>query len=213
VFREESLRELFDEISPISDFTGNRLELKFTDYHFDEPKYNVEECRERDATLAAPDRPQAASGRERAALVRGAQRYRRVLRLADRKCDARIVDALVKASSLDKDALVRILTEPKNALSKQFEEFFALDNVELVFTEDALEAAAEEALRHKTGARGLRSVLEDCLLDVMYEIPSRGDVKKCVIDADSIRGLRRPLLLSLSGQALDLWEADKGETA
>ena len=91
---------------------------------------------------------------------------------------------------------MRILTEPKNALARQFQEFFSLDSVELVFTEDALEAAAEEALRHKTGARGLRTVLEDCLLDVMYEIPSRGDVKKCVVDADAIRGLRRPLLLN-----------------
>jgi ATP-dependent Clp protease ATP-binding subunit ClpX len=123
------------------------------------------------------------------------------------------IPVVVSLQSLDKQALVRILTEPKNALTKQFEEFFALDNVELVFTEDALEAAAEEALRHKTGARGLRTVLEDCLLDVMYEIPSRGDVKKCVIDADSIRGLRRPLLLARSGQALDLWDVDKGETA
>jgi ATP-dependent Clp protease ATP-binding subunit ClpX len=123
------------------------------------------------------------------------------------------IPVVVSLQSLDKEALVRILTEPKNALTKQFEEFFALDNVELVFTEDALEAAAEEALRHKTGARGLRTVLEDCLLDVMYEIPSRGDVKKCVIDADSMRGLRRPLLLARSGQALDLWDEDKGETA
>jgi ATP-dependent Clp protease ATP-binding subunit ClpX len=123
------------------------------------------------------------------------------------------IPVVVSLQSLDKQALVRILTEPKNALTKQFEEFFALDNVELVFTEDALEAAAEEALRHKTGARGLRTVLEDCLLDVMYEIPSRGDVKKCVIDADSIRGLRRPMMLARSGQALDLWDEDKGETA
>ena len=60
--------------------------------------------------------------------------------------------------------------------------------MELVLTDDALDATAEEALRHKTGARGLRTVLEDCLLDVMYEIPSRGDVKKCVVDEDSIRG-------------------------
>jgi ATP-dependent Clp protease ATP-binding subunit ClpX len=115
------------------------------------------------------------------------------------------IPVVVALHSLDKAALVRILTEPRNALTKQFQEFFALDTVELVFTDDALEAAAEEALRHKTGARGLRTVLEDCLLDVMYEIPSRGDVKKCVVDADSIRGLRRPLLLTRSGQAIDLW--------
>ncbi len=115
------------------------------------------------------------------------------------------IPVVVSLHSLDKSALVQILTEPRNALTKQFQEFFALDTVELVFTDDALEAAAEEALRHKTGARGLRTVLEDCLLDVMYEIPSRGDVKKCVVDADSIRGLRRPLLLTRSGQAIDLW--------
>jgi len=123
------------------------------------------------------------------------------------------IPVMVALQSLDKDALVRILTEPKNALSRQFAEFFSLDSVELVLTADALEAAAEEALRHKTGARGLRTVLEDCLLDVMYEIPSRGDVKKCVVDGDAIHGLRRPLLLTRSGQALNLWGEDKGETA
>ncbi len=124
------------------------------------------------------------------------------------------IPVVVSLQSLDKDALIRILTEPKNALSRQFREFFALDNVELVLTDDAMEAAAEEALRHKTGARGLRTVLEDCLLDVMYEIPSRADVKKCVVDGDSIRGLRRPLLLARSGQVLDIWgDATKGETA
>ena len=124
------------------------------------------------------------------------------------------IPVVVSLQSLDKAALVRILTEPKNALAKQFEQFFAIDSVELVFTEDALEAVAEEALRHKTGARGLRTVLEDCLLDVMYEIPSRADVKKCVVDADSIRGVRRPLLLNRTGQAVDAWgDEPKGETA
>ncbi|MEO8457439.1 MAG: ATP-dependent Clp protease ATP-binding subunit ClpX [Chloroflexota bacterium] len=124
------------------------------------------------------------------------------------------IPVVVSLQSLDKAALVQILTEPKNALVRQFEEFFSIDNVELVFTEDALEAVAEEALRHKTGARGLRTVLEDCLLDVMYEIPSRGDVKKCVVDADAIRGLRRPLMLARSGQAVEVWgDEPKGETA
>ena len=123
------------------------------------------------------------------------------------------IPVMVALQSLDKGALVKILTEPKNALARQFAEFFSLDSVELVLTDDALEAAAEEALRHKTGARGLRTVLEECLLDVMYEIPSRGDVKKCVVDGDAIRGLRRPLMLTRSGQALNLWGEDKGETA
>jgi ATP-dependent Clp protease ATP-binding subunit ClpX len=121
---------------------------------------------------------------------------------------------VVSLQSLDEEALVRILTEPKNALVRQFQEFFALDGVELVFTDDALRAAAEESLRHKTGARGLRTVLEDCLLDVMYEIPSRGDVEKCVVDADSIRSLRRPLLLARSGQSVEFpGDEPKGETA
>jgi ATP-dependent Clp protease ATP-binding subunit ClpX len=121
---------------------------------------------------------------------------------------------IVSLHSLDEEALVRILVEPKNALVRQFQEFFALDGVELAFTDDALRAAAQESLRHKMGARGLRTVLEDCLLDVMYEIPSRGDVKKCVVDAGSIRGLRRPLLLAGSGQAVELWgDEPKGETA
>jgi len=123
------------------------------------------------------------------------------------------IPVMVALQSLDKASLVKILTEPKNALARQFTEFFSLDNVELVLTDDALEAAAEEALRHKTGARGLRTVLEECLLDVMYGIPSRGDVKKCVVDGDAIRGLRRPLMLTRSGQALNLWGEDKGETA
>jgi ATP-dependent Clp protease ATP-binding subunit ClpX len=124
------------------------------------------------------------------------------------------IPVVVSLHSLDKDALVRILTEPKNALIKQFQELFQLDGVELVFTDDALDAAAEVALKHKTGARGLRTVLEDCLLDVMYEIPSRTEVKKCVVDADSIRGLRRALLLTRSGQAIEPWGGEpRGETA
>ena len=121
---------------------------------------------------------------------------------------------VVSLQSLDEDALVRILTEPKNALTRQFQEFFSLDGVDLTFTDDALKATAEEAMGHKTGARGLRTVLEDCLLDVMYEIPSRSDVKKCVVDANAVQGLRRPLLLTRSGQAVDLWDSEpKGETA
>ena len=124
------------------------------------------------------------------------------------------IATVVSLQSLDRDALVRVLTEPKNALVRQFQEFFSLDGVELVFTDDALGAAAEEALRHKTGARGLRTVLEDCLLDVMYEVPSRGDVKKCVVDGDAIRGIRRPLLLTRSGQGVEIWgDEPKGETA
>jgi ATP-dependent Clp protease ATP-binding subunit ClpX len=123
------------------------------------------------------------------------------------------IPVMVSLQSLDKEALIRILTEPKNALTRQFQESFQLDNVELVFTDDALEAVAQEALTHKTGARGLRTVLEDCLLDVMYEIPGRSDVKKCVVDGDAIKGRRRPLLLTRNDQAIDLWGDAGKETA
>jgi ATP-dependent Clp protease ATP-binding subunit ClpX len=110
---------------------------------------------------------------------------------------------VVGLHSLDKTAMVRILTEPKNAVVRQFQHLFALDGVELVFTPEALEACAEEAIRHKTGARGLRTVLEDTLLDVMYDIPSRGDVKKCVVNAEAILRRQRPLLLTRAGTVVD----------
>ncbi len=108
----------------------------------------------------------------------------------------------VSVEALGKEELKRILTEPKNALVKQFQRFFAMDGVELVFAEDAQDACAQDAIRHKTGARGLRTVLEDTLLDVMYEIPSRGDVKKCVVTGEGIRDRKRPALLGRSGQVL-----------
>ncbi len=100
----------------------------------------------------------------------------------------------VSLDSLDKQALIRILTEPKNAIIKQYQKFLQLDRVELVFTNDALDAAAEGALKQKTGARGLRSIIEDVLLDVMYEIPSRADVRRVVITADVINARNKPLL-------------------
>jgi len=85
-------------------------------------------------------------------------------------------------SSLDREALVRILLEPKNALVKQYHRVFELDNVELELTEDALEAIADQALLRGTGARGLRAILEEVLLDVMYDLPSREDIGRCVVD-------------------------------
>ena len=110
---------------------------------------------------------------------------------------------VVGLSSLDESALVRILTEPKNALVKQFQRYFSMDGVELVFTDDALKAIAQVAIKHKTGARGLRTVLEDSLMEVMYEIPGRGDVKKCVVSAETISNHQRPLLLTRGGQAVE----------
>ncbi|MDA8039223.1 MAG: ATP-dependent Clp protease ATP-binding subunit ClpX [Actinomycetota bacterium] len=85
-------------------------------------------------------------------------------------------------SSLDREALVRILVEPKNALAKQYRRVFELDKVELEITEDALEAIADQALLRGTGARGLRAILEEVLLDVMYDLPSREDIGRCVVD-------------------------------
>ncbi|WP_126554128.1 ATP-dependent Clp protease ATP-binding subunit ClpX [Dictyobacter kobayashii] len=102
----------------------------------------------------------------------------------------------VALDSLDKDALIQILTEPKNAIVKQYQKFLQLDRVELVFTNDALEAAAECALRQKTGARGLRTIIEDVLLDIMYEIPSRADVKKVIVNGDVINTHNKPLLVT-----------------
>ncbi len=107
----------------------------------------------------------------------------------------------VSLDSLDKEALIRILTEPKNAIIKQYQKLLQLDRVELNFTNDALEEAAERALKQKTGARGLRSIIEDVLLDVMYEIPSRADVKKVVINGDVISHTNKPLLITRSERA------------
>jgi len=109
---------------------------------------------------------------------------------------------VVGLESLSKETLIRILQEPKNAVLRQFQRFFALDNVELVFTADAMEACADEAISHKTGARGLRTVLEDTLLDVMYEVPSRSDVEKCIVSGETIRLRQRPLLVTASGQEI-----------
>ena len=115
---------------------------------------------------------------------------------------------VVGLSSLDREALVKILTEPKNALVRQYERYFAMDDVELQFTPDALDAIADEAIAHKTGARGLRTVLEERLMDVMYEIPGRDDVKKCIVNGDVIKNKTRPLLVTASGKQV---EAEKLE--
>lgn len=90
-------------------------------------------------------------------------------------------------SELDKDALIKILTEPKNALTKQYKLLFDLENVELEFTEEALKAIAEKSMRRKTGARGLRSIVENVLLETMYDLPSMNNVKKVIINKDTIQ--------------------------
>jgi ATP-dependent Clp protease ATP-binding subunit ClpX len=97
--------------------------------------------------------------------------------------------------NLDKEALINILTEPKNALIRQYQKFFEYDGVELEFTEDALEAVAEQSMLRKTGARGLRAILEEVLLNVMYDLPSRDDVGKCVIDREVVLEKVNPTLV------------------
>ncbi len=102
---------------------------------------------------------------------------------------------------LKKDDLVQILTEPKNALVKQYQRFFAYDNIELVFTEDGLWEISQKALERETGARGLRSIIETALLDVMFELPSRTDVSKCVITKETISKGLKPTLVTSAGSA------------
>ncbi|MEE2731924.1 MAG: ATP-dependent Clp protease ATP-binding subunit ClpX [Pseudomonadota bacterium] len=96
---------------------------------------------------------------------------------------------------LDEEALVQILTEPKNSLTKQYSKLFELDNVDLDFREDALVAVAKKAMERKTGARGLRSILESVLLDTMYDVPSMKNLVKVVIDGAVIKGESEPLMI------------------
>ena len=101
--------------------------------------------------------------------------------------------------SLGEGDLIRILTEPKNALVRQYRQFFRYDKVDLTFTDEAMKSVAELALERGTGARGLRSILETALLPTMYELPSRSDVAKCVVDADTVREGVQPTLVTASG--------------
>lgn len=102
---------------------------------------------------------------------------------------------------LDEKALVRILTEPKNAITKQYEKLLGMENVEIEFREDALFAVAEKATERKTGARGLRTILENVLLDTMYDLPQMEDVKKVVVDGAVVRGEAKPYLLFASNES------------
>ena len=130
------------------------------------------------------------------------------------------IQALPLFSALSAEDLVRVLTEPKNAVTRQFEKFLSLDKVELAFTPGALQAAAEVALDRKTGARALRSIVEESLLEVMYDIPDRTDIRKCIITEETIRSGRLPLLLTKADveEGVDEtnyqeWLAVRGETA
>ena len=109
------------------------------------------------------------------------------------------VPVVVTLEGLDKNALVRILREPKNALIKQYRKLFHYDNVELSFEDDALDAIADMAVERKTGARGLRSIMERVTMDVMYAIPSDETVQECIVTKDSVLGTGKPILVHRDG--------------
>lgn len=110
------------------------------------------------------------------------------------------VPIIVTLEALDSDALMQILTEPKNALVKQYKKLFELDGVDLEFMDDAIHAIAEEALRRNTGARGLRAIIEDIMLEVMYEVPSRVDITKVVVTREVIEKKEKPLLVTVDAK-------------
>ncbi|HSN66527.1 MAG TPA: ATP-dependent Clp protease ATP-binding subunit ClpX [Fusibacter sp.] len=105
------------------------------------------------------------------------------------------VPIVVSLHELDQDALVRILKEPKNAIIKQYQKMLKIDEVDLEFEEDALVEVAKLAIERKTGARGLRSILESIMMEIMYEIPSRDDIKKCIVTKETIRNHQLPTLV------------------
>ena len=106
---------------------------------------------------------------------------------------------MVTLDELDTEALVRIINEPKNALLKQYKKLFSMDNVELEVEDEAMVRIAEKAIERKTGARGLRSIMEGLVTDIMFEIPSRKDVRKCIITKDTVDGAAEPALV-LNGE-------------
>lgn len=116
---------------------------------------------------------------------------------------------IVTLDELDKASLVEILTKPKNALAKQYKELFKMDGVELEFDDESLEVVAQKAIERKTGARGLRAILEEIMLDIMYDIPSRDDIEKCIITKDTIAKKQEPTLVIKN----NIKKEDKEETA
>ncbi len=110
---------------------------------------------------------------------------------------------VVTLNHLDEDSMIKILTEPKNALVKQYKELFCIDGVDLEFEEDALKEIAKKAIERKTGARGLRGILEEIMLDIMYELPSRDDIEKCIITKDSVINKVEPKLILKSPESIE----------
>ncbi|MBQ3847651.1 MAG: ATP-dependent Clp protease ATP-binding subunit ClpX [Clostridia bacterium] len=113
---------------------------------------------------------------------------------------------IVSLDALDKDALKTILTQPRNALVKQYKKLLDMDNVELEITDDAVDAIAEIALERNTGARGLRAIVEDIMTDIMFDVPSAKNVKKCIVDADVIRKKKKPELILRKTRTADIKE-------
>jgi ATP-dependent Clp protease ATP-binding subunit ClpX len=109
---------------------------------------------------------------------------------------------------LTREDLISILTEPRNALTKQFQKFFGFDGIELVFSEDSLNSIADKALERETGARGLRSIMEEILLEVQFELPSRRDVKKCVVTKETVENGLPPTLVTEAAPDEDAGEAE-----
>lgn len=114
---------------------------------------------------------------------------------------------------LDEDALISILTEPKNALVKQYQQLFHMDDIKLEFEEDALVEVAKRAIERKTGARGLRSIIEEKMLDIMYEMPNRDDVEKCVVTKDTIIEGKEPTLVLASNKSTTTKKKRSNESA
>ncbi|MBW1679630.1 MAG: AAA family ATPase, partial [Deltaproteobacteria bacterium] len=102
---------------------------------------------------------------------------------------------IASLTELSEEALVKILVEPKNALVKQYQKMFAFENVKLRFTDGSLRAIARETMKRKSGARGLRSIMEDIMLDIMYEIPSQPDIKECIVNKEVMLRNEKPLIL------------------
>lgn len=120
---------------------------------------------------------------------------------------------VVSLQELDVAALIEILSAPKNALTKQYKKLFEYDGVTLEFEEDALKAVAKEALDRKTGARGLRTILESVMLEIMYEIPSREDINKCIITEDTILKKQEPLIVLHDAKSMKTTDKRKKESA
>jgi ATP-dependent Clp protease ATP-binding subunit ClpX len=119
---------------------------------------------------------------------------------------------------LEESALIDILVQPKNAVTKQYQKLFNIDGVQLKFTESALKAIAQEALKRRTGARGLRAVIERAMLDIMFEIPSMSNVKEVIIEDKVISGTERPKLVykseeEMRASALEKEKKDSAESA